>query len=99
MIGSTLIDAQRQSLEMVTEIQDRVLKANKEFAQSLNGMVDTLPVPEFKAPVMADTDFVGQAFDMTAEWLENTRKFTEDMLAAWMPEASKAKASASASKK
>lgn len=92
MIGSTLIDAQRQSLEMVTEIQDRVLKANKEFAHSLSGMVDTLPLPDFKVPAMADTDFVGQAFDMTAEWLDNTRKFTEGMVAAWMPEASKAKA-------
>ncbi len=93
MIGSTLIDAQRQSLEMVTEIQDRVVKANKEFAQSVNGMVDTLPLPELKVPAVADTDFVGQAFDMTAEWLENTRKFTEEMVAAWMPEAPKAKAS------
>ncbi len=92
MIGSTLIDAQRQSLEMVTEIQDRVLKANKEFAQSFGGMVETLPLPEFKVPAMADTDFVGQAFDITAEWLENTRTFTEDMVAAWMPEAPKAKA-------
>lgn len=93
MIGSTLIDAQRQSLEMVSDIQDRVLKANKEFAQSVGGMVETLPLPEFTAPAMADTDFVGQAFDMTAEWLENTRKFTEDMVAAWTPEAPKAKAS------
>lgn len=93
MIGSTVIDAQRQSLEMVTEIQDRVVKANKEFAQSVSGMVETLPFPEFKVPAMADTDFVGQAFDITAEWLENTRKFTEDMVAAWMPAAPKAKAS------
>ncbi len=93
MIGSTLIDAQRQSLEMVTEMQDRVVKANKEFAQSVGGMVDTLPLPDFKVPAMAETDFVGQAFDITAEWLENTRKFTEDMVAAWMPEAPKAKAS------
>ena len=93
MIGSTLIDAQRQSLEMVTEMQDRVLKANKEFAQSVDGMVETLPLPEFKVPGMADADFVGQAFDMTSEWLDNTRKFTEGMVAAWMPEAPKAKAS------
>ena len=91
MIGSTLIDAQRQSLEMVSEIQDRMIKANKEIAQSVGGMVETLPLPEFKVPAVADADFVGQAFDITAEWLENTRKFTEDMVAAWMPEAPKAK--------
>lgn len=92
MIGSTLIDAQRQSLEMVAEIQDRMIKANKEFAQSVGGMVDTLPLPDFKVPAMADADFVGQAFDITAEWLQNTRKFTEEMVAAWTPESPKAKA-------
>ena len=93
MIGSTLIDAQRQSLELVTEMQDRVIKANKELADSVGGMVETLPLPEMKVPAVADTDFVGQAFDMTAEWLQNTRKFTEDMVDIWMPKAPKAKAS------
>ena len=92
-IGSNLIDAQRQSLEMVTEIQDRMVKANKEMAQQVNGMVDTLPLPEFKAPTMFDAEFVSQAFDLSAEWLENSRKFTEDMVAVWMPEVPKAKAS------
>ncbi len=90
--GSTLIDAQRQSLEMVTEVQDRVIKANKEMAHQVNGMVETLPLPEFKVPAVFDADFVGQAFDLTAEWLENSRKFAEEMVAIWMPPAPKAAA-------
>ncbi len=92
MIGSTLIDAQRQSLELVTDVQDRVIKANKELAESLGGMAETLPLPDLKIPAMADTDLVGQAFDITAEWLQNTRKFTEEMVDIWMPKAPKAKA-------
>ncbi|MDH3294060.1 MAG: hypothetical protein OER95_07035 [Acidimicrobiia bacterium] len=92
MIGSAIIDAQRQSLELVTDIQGRVVKANRELAESLAGMVDTMPLPDFKAPALFDAEFVGQAFDLTAEWLEASRHFTEDLVAAWMPEASKPKA-------
>ena len=99
MIGSAIIDANRQGLELVTNIQDRLLKANRELADSVAGMVDTLPLPDFKAPTAVDPDVVGQAFDLTAEWLQSSRQFTEDMVAAWMPEAPKAKTKTTTSKK
>jgi len=92
MIGSTLIDANRQSLEMVAEIQDRVVKANRDLADSVTNMTGNLPLPDLNLPIVVDADFVAQAFDMTAEWLQAGRKFTEDIVAAWMPEAPKATA-------
>ncbi len=89
MIGSALIDAQRQSIEFTANFQERVVKANQELADSLTGMVDTLPLPDVKAPTLIDTDFVGQAFDITSEWLQLNRQFTEDLVAAWMPKTPK----------
>ena len=91
MIGSAIIDAQRQSLELATTIQDRMVKANRELADSVSGMVETLPMPDVKTPALFDADFVGKAYDISAEWLQLSRQFTEDMVAAWMPEAPKAK--------
>ena len=89
MIGSALIDAQRQSIEFTANVQERVVKANQELAESLTGMVETLPLPDVKTPTLIDTDFVGQAFDITSEWLQLNRQFTEDLVAAWMPKAPK----------
>lgn len=90
MIGSTLIDAQRQSLELVTNVQDRMVKLNRELAESVTGMVESLPLPDFNTPAFVDTNVVDQAFDITAEWLQASRKFTQEMVDAWMPEAPKA---------
>ncbi len=100
MIGSTIVDAQRQSLELVTNIQDRMVKANRELAHSFSSMYDSLPLPDVKLPYMVDSKLIDQAFDITDEWLQASRTFTHDMVTAWMPEeAPKAKATAKATAK
>lgn len=86
MIGSTIVDAQRQSLELVTNVQERMVKANRELAHSFNSMYESLPFPDVKLPYMVDSKLIDQAFDITAEWLQASRAFTHDMVEAWMPE-------------
>lgn len=86
MIGSTIVDVQRQSLELVTDVQDRMVSANRELAESFNSMFESLPLPDVKLPYMVDYKLIDQAFDISVEWLQASRTFTHDMVAAWLPE-------------
>lgn len=99
MIGSTIVDAQRQGLEFVTDVQDRMVKANRELAESFGSMIESLPLPEVAMPYMIDSKTIDQAFDITVEWLEASKTFTHEMIAAWAPAASQPKANAKSTSK
>ncbi len=108
MNATTVItDAQRQGLEYVTSAQDRILKMNKDLANTIGSMVKDLPeMPEIPLPPMPSIDLpsiefdasavIDQSFELTNEWLESQRTFAKELYNIWKPVEKATEASAAA---
>lgn len=73
------------TLEIITSIQERIVDANKEFANAMASLVPEVPfMPKsdmFDAP---DTkSLVEQSFDFQSQLLEANRAFSLGLIDAW----------------
>jgi hypothetical protein len=94
------------TLELITSIQQRIVDAQKEFADAVAGLVPEVPswVPTADLPEGPDAkELLEESFAFQARLLEANKQFSLGLLDAWSqtapkPAAKATKASASAKK-
>ena len=85
-------------LEVISGIQQRIVEAQRDFAETVAGLVPDLPswVPTPKLPESADPRGVlEQLFEFQERLLESTKAFTLGLVDAWSPAAPKGDSSSS----
>jgi hypothetical protein len=80
-------ELQAQTLDWVRKSQDVVVEALKSWADAVQSVTPSLPVPAvpFADQLPKPQDLVADAFDFAGQLLAAQRKFTEDVIAVTAP--------------
>ena len=89
-------ELQAQILETIRRSQETVVNAIKTWADSVQALTPSLPVPSvpFADKLPKPGDLVANAYDFAEQLLASQRKFAEDVLSATAPVLTAAEGSA-----
>lgn len=74
-------------LGLLTEWQTKVIDANRDLRDAVKPLFASLPLASLPTPAL-DFSLVEKSFQATSDVLEANRRFTNDLLAIWLPKAS-----------